>query len=110
MELQQRAASKVDHAAVFHLKILLHTVNGENVQAVDSGLTCLRLFGIDIPEHPSWEQLQEEYETVWQTLNGRSIESLIDLRLMTDSPNLGATWSRSTGSLPTWRRCTTRCR
>jgi PAS domain S-box-containing protein len=84
VELLQRGASKVDQAAVYHLKILLHTVQSENEQAVGSALTGLRLFGIDIPAHPTWEQVQAEYEAVWQTLNGRSIESLIDLPLMTD--------------------------
>jgi predicted ATPase len=44
-ELLQRGASKVDQAAAYHLKVLLHTVKSENAQAVDSALTCLRLFG-----------------------------------------------------------------
>jgi predicted ATPase len=83
VELLQRGASKVDLAAVYHLKILLHTVKSENAQAVASALSGLRLFGIDIPAHPTWEQVQAEYEAVWQTL-GRPIESLIDLPLMTD--------------------------
>ena len=64
-------------------------MKSENPQAVDSALTCLRLFGIDLPAHPTWEQVQAEYETVWQTLDGRPIESLIDLPLMTD-PELQA--------------------
>ena len=84
VELLQHGASKVDQAAVYHLKVLLHTVKSENAQAVASALTCLRLFGIDIPAHPTWEQVQAEYEAVWQILNGRPIESLIDLPLMTD--------------------------
>ena len=88
-ELLQRGASKVDQAAVCHLKIQLHVVKSENTQAVDSALTCLRLFGIDLPAHPTWEQVQAEYETVWQNLDGRPIESLIDLPLMTD-PELQA--------------------
>ena len=88
-ELLQRGASKVDQAAVYHLKVQLHIVKSENPQAVDSALTCLRLFGIDLPAHPTWEQVQAEYETVWQTLDGRPIESLIDLPLMTD-PELQA--------------------
>src|SRR5712664_2417664 len=88
-ELLQRGASKVDQAAAYHLKVLLHTVKSENAQAVDSALTCLRLFSIDIPAHPTWEQFQAEYETVWQTLDERPIESLIDLPLMTD-PELQA--------------------
>src|SRR6202048_2536810 len=89
VELLPRGASKVDQAAVYHLKVLLHTIQSERAQAVATALTCLRLFGIDIPAHPAWEQVQAEYETVWQTLNGRPIESLIDLPLMTD-PELQA--------------------
>ena len=89
VELLQRAASNVDHADASCLKIQLHIVKAEYQQAVDSALTCLRRFGIDMPAHPTWEQVQAEYETVWQTLNGRPIESLIDLPLMTD-PELQA--------------------
>src|SRR5467141_1292334 len=83
-ELLQRGASKVDQATAYRLKVLLHTVKSENAQSVASALTCLRLFGIDIPARPTWEQVRAEYEAVWQTLNGRPIESLIDLPLMTD--------------------------
>jgi predicted ATPase len=56
---------------------------------VASALTCLRLFGIDIPARPTPEQVQAEYETVWQTLNGRQTESLIEMPLMAD-PKLQA--------------------
>src|SRR5467141_694446 len=89
VELLQRGASKVDQAAVYHLKVQFHVMKSENPQAVASALTCLRLFGIDLPAHPTLEQVQAEYETVCQTLNGRAIERLIDLPLMTD-PELQA--------------------
>ena len=90
MELLRRGTSKVDKAAAYHLKVHLQIVKGEYPQAVDSALACLRLFGIDIPAQPTWEQAEAEYETLWQSLNGRPIESLIDLPLMTD-PELQAT-------------------
>ncbi|MGC1299186.1 MAG: histidine kinase, partial [Alloacidobacterium sp.] len=88
-DLLPRVASKIDCAAVYYLKVQLHVVKSEVQQGVDSALTCLRQFGIDITAHPTWDQVEAEYETVWQTLNGRSIESLIDLPLMTD-PELQA--------------------
>src|SRR6266404_4812098 len=84
VELLQRAAAKVDQAAVYHLKVQFHVMKSENQQAVATALTCLRLFGIDIPAHPTLEQVQAEYETVWQTLGGRPIESLNNLPRMTD--------------------------
>jgi predicted ATPase/GAF domain-containing protein len=83
-ELLQRGASNIDQAAAYRLKVQLHIVNGEYPQAVEAALTCLRLFGMDLPAHPTREQVQAEYDTVWQNLNGRPIESLIDLPLMTD--------------------------
>jgi predicted ATPase/signal transduction histidine kinase len=89
LELLQRGASKVDQAAAYHLKVQLHVMKSENHQAVVSGLTCLRLFGIDLPAHPTLEQVQAEYQMVWQTLNGRSTEDLIDLPMITD-PELQA--------------------
>jgi signal transduction histidine kinase len=49
----------------------------------------LRLFGIQLSAHPTWEQVQVECEKVWQTLGERSIESLIDMPAMTD-PEMGA--------------------
>ena len=88
-ELLRRGTSKVDQAAAYHLKVLLHTVKSENAQAVAVALTCLRLFSIDIAAHPTWEQVQVEYEKTWQNLGKRSIESLIDLPIMTD-PQLQA--------------------
>ena len=88
-ELLQRAASNIDFVDASCLKIDLQILKGEHPQAVDSALTCLRLFGIDLPAHPTFEQVQAEYESVWQTLDGRLIESLIDLPLMTD-PGLQA--------------------
>jgi predicted ATPase len=87
--LLQRGASKVDQAAGYRLKILFHVLKRENEQAVTSALACVRLFGIDLPAHPTWERVQAEYETVWQTLGERPIESLIDLPPMTD-PELRA--------------------
>ena len=55
-----------------------------------AALACLREFGIDMPAHPTEDQVQAEYEAFWQTLNGRPIESLIDLPLMTDPELLAA--------------------
>jgi PAS domain S-box-containing protein len=78
-ELLRRADSKVDKAAAYRLKIELHVVKSENSAAVDSALECLRLFGIDMPAHPSRNEVHAEYEKIWRNLGDRSIESLIDL-------------------------------
>jgi PAS domain S-box-containing protein len=78
------AQSKVDEAAVYRLKVHLHLLRSEIQQTIDTAFTCLRGFGIDIPVHPTEEQVRTEYEAVWDALEGRTIESLIDLPLMSD--------------------------
>jgi len=83
-ELLQRTSSNIESAEASCLKINLHVLTGEHPQAIDSALECLRLFGIDLPAHPSPEQVRAEYESAWRSLGERRIESLIDLPLMTD--------------------------
>ncbi len=89
--LIQRAASKVDEAAVGHLKVTFHVMRSELQLAVEAALTCLDRLGIEIPAHPTEDQVQAEYETLGQALDARSIESLIDLPLMTDPELVAAT-------------------
>jgi len=88
--LLDRVASKTDRAAVYRLQIVLHVMRSEYQRAVESALICLRLFGIEMPAHPSDEQVKTAYEEVWRNLGGRSIESLIDLPLMSNVDMLAA--------------------
>jgi predicted ATPase/signal transduction histidine kinase/ActR/RegA family two-component response regulator len=88
-ELLARSASNIDQAGAYRLKVQLHVMKSDSPQAVTSGLACLNLFGIDLPARPTWEQVQAEYKTICEVLDGRPIESLIDLPLMTD-PELQA--------------------
>jgi PAS domain S-box-containing protein len=78
-ELLRRAASTVDRAAVYRLKIELHVVRSENPQAVESALECLRLFDIDMPAHPSRDEVHAEYEKIWRNLGDCPIDRLIDM-------------------------------
>jgi PAS domain S-box-containing protein len=89
-ELLGRAASNADRAAVYRLRIVLHVVKSEYRRAVESALLGLRLFGIEMSPHPSDEQVKAAYEEVWHNLGERSIESLIDLPLMSNVDMLAA--------------------
>ncbi|MGA2343774.1 MAG: ATP-binding protein, partial [Steroidobacteraceae bacterium] len=115
VELLQRAASNVEFADASCLKINLHVLRREHARAVDSALTCLRRFNIDLPAHPTFEQVQAECQTVWHTLDGRPIESLIDLPLMTDLELQTAMQVCSVLALPAnktdfWSFCLLACR
>jgi predicted ATPase len=91
-ELLARGTSKIDKSAAYRLKISLHVMRSENPEGVETALECLRLFGIEMPAHPTREQVAAEYEKVWNNLGVRPIESLIDLPLMTD-PEMQAAMS-----------------
>jgi len=82
--LLERSTSKVDKASAYCLKINLHVMRAQHSLAVESALECLRIFGIDMPAHPTRQCIEDEFEKVWKQLGERSIESLIDLASMTD--------------------------
>ena len=88
-KLLPRGATKVDEAAIYHLKVHLHVMKSDYRQAVSTALTCLRHLGIDMPAHPTQEQAQAELDTLGRALDARSIEGLIELPLLTD-PELQA--------------------
>jgi predicted ATPase len=111
-QLLARCASRIDKAAAYRLKIDLHVMRSENTKAVESALVCLGLFGIDMPAHPTREQVDAEYEKVWRNLAGRPIENLLDLHKMTD-PTCRRPWGcwrcsihRPTSPTPTSCTCT----
>ena len=82
--LLEKGNSKVDKASAYCLKVNLHVMRAEHKQAVESALEGLRLFGLNLPAHPTRALVDVEYEKVWKYLGERSIESLIDLAVMKD--------------------------
>ena len=99
-ELLEHAASRTDQAAVFRLKVVLHVMRSEYRQAVVSALACLRLFGIDMPAHPTSGQVEAAYQAVWRKLGDRPVEGLIDLPIMTDPDMLAVMGMLSDLSAP----------
>ncbi|MFS8065285.1 MAG: sensor histidine kinase, partial [Byssovorax sp.] len=79
-------------AEIYRMKVALHLTKGEWREAAESGLEGLRLYGIDLPLHPSRAEVEAEYDEVQRNLGGRPIESLLDLPLMTD-PTVSAAMS-----------------
>jgi PAS domain S-box-containing protein len=84
-----KARSKIDHAEICRLRIMLQLRQGNYAPAIHTALECLRTFGVDLPDSPMPEQVRVEYEEMRQALGGRPIESLIDLPMM-DDPEMQA--------------------
>jgi PAS domain S-box-containing protein len=86
--LSTRAANTVERATVACLRVDLYTTLDQSSRAIAVGLDYLRHLGIDWSPHPTNEEARREYERIWSQLGSRTIESLIELPLMSDPASL----------------------
>jgi len=82
--LARRAERVPDVAAVARLRLTLYTTLDRTDRGVEVCLEYLRRGGTDWSPHPTRDQAQREYDRIWSQLDSRSIESIVDLPLMTD--------------------------
>ncbi len=82
--LAERAERVQDIAAVARLRLTLYTTLDRTDRGVEVCLEYLRRGGTDWSPHPTQDQAQREYDRIWSQLGSRSIESIVDLPLMTD--------------------------
>ena len=86
--LSTRAANTVERATVACLRVDLYTTLDQSSRAIGVGLDYLRHLGIDWSPHPTEEEARREYQRIWSQLGSRTIESLIELPLMSDPASL----------------------
>jgi len=84
-EVLQKGQSKIERAQAYGLRMTLQLVLGENAAGVGTARECLRMFGMELPERPNQEDVQAEYDDMCSRLGERSIESLVDLPLLSDA-------------------------
>ncbi|QAU45234.1 AAA family ATPase [Bradyrhizobium guangzhouense] len=77
-ELAKRAATLPDLAAVTRLRM------EPSDRDVETALDYLRRVGIDWSAHPTPDEVQGEYQRMWQAIGDRPIEALLDLPQMAD--------------------------
>ncbi len=86
--LSRRAANMVERATVACLRVDLYTTLGEGSRAIAVGLDYLRHLGIEWSPHPTDAEARGEYARIWSQLGSRTIDSLIELPLMSDPASL----------------------
>ncbi|EPX60472.1 hypothetical protein D187_001959 [Cystobacter fuscus DSM 2262] len=79
-----RVRTRAEQADVHRLKVDLHGTRGEFPQAVEAALSCARRFGLELPPRPNPEELRATVQALWEELEQRKLESLLDLAPMTD--------------------------
>ncbi len=82
--LRPRARSRVALAAVYRLESDILLAANEIQAALTSLLAGLAQMGMPMSAHPTREEVAAADEEVWALLGERSIESLVELPLMTD--------------------------
>jgi PAS domain S-box-containing protein len=86
--LSSHATNTVERATVAGLRADLYTTLDQGSRAIAVGLDYLRHLGVDWSPHPTEEEARREYERIWSQLGGRTIESLIELPMMSDPASL----------------------
>jgi PAS domain S-box-containing protein len=84
-ELSSRAEDTVELAAVARLRMTLCHMMGRSDRAVEVSLEYLRSQGVHWTQHPTRDEVRDEYERMWRQIGSRSIEELIDLPSMIDA-------------------------
>ncbi|MDM0028847.1 trifunctional serine/threonine-protein kinase/ATP-binding protein/sensor histidine kinase [Variovorax saccharolyticus] len=82
--LVSRAIEPMDQAAVACLRIDVYTTLNHSHRAIDICLDYLWRRGVEWSPNPTQEEARREYERMLVLLDGREIEELIDLPLMSD--------------------------
>jgi PAS domain S-box-containing protein len=82
MMLSHRAGNFIDIAAVACLRLTLYTTLGRSDRGVAVCLEYLQRSGVHWSPQPTMDEVQREYDRIWQQVGSRSIEQLVDLPLM----------------------------
>ena len=83
-ELSRRAANRPDLAAVTCRRVELYTNMDRPERAVEVGLEYLHTAGVQLPPHPTDDDVKQEFERIRRRLGSRPIEELVELPAMTD--------------------------
>ncbi|WP_437994781.1 AAA family ATPase [Sorangium sp. So ce185] len=82
--LSRRAGDLVAFGAVTCARMALYTTMDRSDRSVEACLEYLRRVGVEWSPHPTDAEVLQEYERMWQRLEGRPIEELFDLPPMAD--------------------------
>ncbi|BAZ50722.1 two-component hybrid sensor and regulator [Nostoc sp. NIES-4103] len=82
------AKTPLDQVGVYIVKIQALTSQNQLLEAISSGQAILKELGVQFPEHPTVEYIQQGVQEINSLLGERSIEELFDLKPMVDAEKL----------------------
>jgi len=82
--LLDHAQGQLDRAAVYRVRMQIHTTRAEHDQCIGVGLECLSLLGIELHRQPTDEEVNAELTRLRDVLHGCSAEEILNQPRMTD--------------------------
>ncbi len=84
MSLSSQAANTTMRAAVVRLLNTVYYLSNQHEMAVSTGLEYMRELGANWQRHPSVSDLEQEYQSISERINGWSVDAITELPLLTD--------------------------
>jgi predicted ATPase/signal transduction histidine kinase/ActR/RegA family two-component response regulator len=82
--VMQVARTVVDKVEIYRIQVAALTANGKMLEAITVGANALAQLGIEFPTTPDATQIELALQTLAAQLQGRCIEDLLDLPVMSD--------------------------
>ncbi|MEG4035477.1 AAA family ATPase [Microcoleus sp. S36b_A4] len=83
-QVLENAQTILDKIKIYEISIATQTAQSKMLEAIAIGREALRLLGIDLPSEPDKATIGKALQTLKSQLQGRQIEQLVDLPLMTN--------------------------
>ncbi|MDM8557215.1 ATP-binding sensor histidine kinase [Candidatus Parabeggiatoa sp. HSG14] len=84
----QQTRTVSDEARIYEIQILAYNAQNQQRQAIKIALIFLNRLGISFPEEPTQEDVGLAIQEMHVFLSGKSIQSLIDLPMMTNTQSI----------------------
>ncbi|MEG4911987.1 AAA family ATPase [Microcoleus sp. B7-D4] len=89
-EVLQNAQTILDKIKIYEIQIAALTAQGKMLETIAVGRNALLQLGIDLPTEPDEALIGKALQNLANQLQGRQIEELVDLPVMTDSQTQAA--------------------
>ncbi|MFB2917127.1 trifunctional serine/threonine-protein kinase/ATP-binding protein/sensor histidine kinase [Aerosakkonema funiforme] len=81
----QQAKTILDGVKIYEILIVAQTARGKILEAIAIGRKALGLLGVELCAEPNQTSIDKALQTIVTQLQGRQIEELVDLPVMTDA-------------------------
>lgn len=88
--VMQNATSLTDKISIYKIKIDAYQAQLNLKEALNTGISVLKLMGIDINIEPTQADVEKAFRGAWEAISGLKVEDLLNLPQMEDQAKIGA--------------------